>query len=92
MFFLQAQRDYDRLKGRVDELASIINAAEDEVFADFCESIGVSNIREYEEYQLKVASAESDAKLQFEKQIARLTHQYACSPLKCVFGCLIEGK
>ncbi|KZT66248.1 cohesin complex subunit psm1 [Daedalea quercina L-15889] len=71
----KAQRDYDQLKERIDELASVVNTAEDEVFADFCDSIGVSNIREYEERQLKVATAESEARLQFEKQIARLTHQ-----------------
>ncbi|KAH9836074.1 cohesin complex subunit psm1 [Rhodofomes roseus] len=71
----KAQRDYDSLKEKIDELASVVNAAEDGVFATFCRSIGVSNIREYEERQLKVATAESEARLQFEKQIARLTHQ-----------------
>lgn len=54
----------------------MINEAEDGIFADFCETIGVENIREYEERQLKVATAESEARLQYEKQIARLTHQY----------------
>lgn len=77
---MQAQKDYDKLKEKIDELASVINEAEDGVFADFCESIGVENIREYEERQLKVATAESEARLQYEKQIARLSHQ-------CVFHC-----
>ncbi|PCH34989.1 cohesin complex subunit psm1 [Wolfiporia cocos MD-104 SS10] len=71
----KAQNSYNALKGKIDELASIINAAEDEVFETFCESIRVANIREYEERQLKVAHAESEARLQFETQIARLTHQ-----------------
>ncbi|KAH9924069.1 condensin complex subunit SMC1 [Fomitopsis serialis] len=71
----KAQRDYDKLKEKKSTLASVVNAAEDDVFAAFCQSIGVSNIREYEERQLKVATAESEARLQFEKQIARLTHQ-----------------
>ncbi|KAI0808015.1 condensin complex subunit SMC1 [Fomes fomentarius] len=69
-----AQATYDSVKEKVDELASIINAAEDEIFADFCKSIGVENIREYEERQLKLAQAESEARLQFDTQIARLTH------------------
>ncbi|KAI0726494.1 cohesin complex subunit psm1 [Fomitopsis betulina] len=71
----KAQKDYDKLKEKIDELASVINEAEDEIFADFCQSIGVENIREYEERQLKVATAESEARLQYEKQIARLSHQ-----------------
>ncbi|KAI0962689.1 hypothetical protein AcV7_001479 [Taiwanofungus camphoratus] len=72
----KAQNSYNSLKEKVDELASVVNAAEDEVFAAFCQTIGVSNIREYEERQLKLARAESEARLQFDTQIARLTHQY----------------
>ncbi|KAH9930814.1 cohesin complex subunit psm1 [Amylocystis lapponica] len=71
----RAQTAYNRLKEQVDAIAAVINEAEDGVFADFCERIGVENIREYEERQLKVAQAESEARLQFDTQIARLTHQ-----------------
>lgn len=46
------------------------------MFAAFCGEIGVSNIREYEERQLKVAQEESEARLRFDTQIARLTHQF----------------
>lgn len=74
--FLQAQAAYDTVKKRVDALAEVINAAEDEIFGEFCEEIGVENIREYEERQLKLAQAESEARLQFDTQIARLTHAY----------------
>ncbi|RPD71420.1 condensin complex subunit SMC1 [Lentinus tigrinus ALCF2SS1-7] len=70
----KAQSAYDKVKEKVDALAAIINAAEDDIFADFCEQIGVANIREYEERQLKLAQAESEARLQFDTQIARLTH------------------
>lgn len=72
----KAQATYDNVKGKIDALAAVINAAEDEVFEDFCREIGVANIREYEERQLKLAQAESDARLQFDTQIARLTHAY----------------
>nr|AYN55353.1 cohesin complex subunit I [Sparassis latifolia] len=71
----KAQSAYDTLKEKVDELTTVVNAAEDEVFSDFCRRIGVANIREYEERQLKVARAEGEARLQFQTQIARLTHQ-----------------
>ena len=57
----------------------MINAAEDDVFADFCREIRVENIREFEARQLKLAQAESEARLQFDTQIARLTHAYAVS-------------
>ncbi|KAI0078626.1 cohesin complex subunit psm1 [Panus rudis PR-1116 ss-1] len=70
-----AQTAYNTLKERMDSLSTVIHEAEDEVFADFCERIGVDNIREYEERQLKVAQEESVARLQFDTQIARLTHQ-----------------
>ena len=55
---------------------TIVNAAEDGLFTTFCENIGVSNIREYEERQLKVAQEESQARLRYDTQIARLTNQY----------------
>ncbi|KAI0757514.1 condensin complex subunit SMC1 [Daedaleopsis nitida] len=80
----KAQAAYDTVKERVDALAEVINAAEDEMFGDFCEQIGVENIREYEERQLKLAQAESEARLQFDTQIARLTHasQFAEEQIK----------
>jgi structural maintenance of chromosome 1 len=70
------QTAYDALKVKITELASRINAAEDDVFSGFCRQIGVANIREYEESQLKLAQEESEARLQYDKQIQRLTHQF----------------
>jgi structural maintenance of chromosome 1 len=52
----------------------VIDTAEDGVFISFCSHIGVENVREYEERQLKVAE-ESQAQLRFDQQVARLTHQ-----------------
>lgn len=52
-----------------------MNVAEDGVFAAFCRKIKVINIREYEERQLKLAQEESQARLRFDTQIARLTNQ-----------------
>jgi structural maintenance of chromosome 1 len=72
----QLQAIYDSLKRKIEELVSTVNDAEDKVFAAFCRQIKVSNIREYEERQLKVAQEESEARLRFDTQIARLTHQY----------------
>ena len=57
----------------------MVHEAEDDVFDTFCQRIGVQNIREYEERQMKVAQEESQARLRFDTQIARLTHQYVFS-------------
>lgn len=38
---------------RIQEIKNSMNAIEDEMFAEFCEQIGVSNIRHYEEGGLR---------------------------------------
>ncbi|KAF4618816.1 hypothetical protein D9613_009734 [Agrocybe pediades] len=73
----KAKKMHDDLLQRIDALSQVINEAEDDVFAAFCRKIGVSNIREYEERQLKVAQEESQARLRFDTQIARLSNQAA---------------
>ena len=72
----QVHTTHTGLQGRVEHLSIAVNAAEDGVFAAFCQNIGVSNIREYEERQLKVAQEESQARLRFDTRIARLRNQY----------------
>ncbi|KDQ14832.1 hypothetical protein BOTBODRAFT_187573 [Botryobasidium botryosum FD-172 SS1] len=71
----ETQEALDTLQEQINELAEIVHSAEDNIFGDFCREIGVSNIREYEELQLKVAQEESEARLRYDTQIARLTHQ-----------------
>ena len=58
----------------------MVDAAEDGVYGDFCRQIGVANIRDYEARQLKLAEEETEARLRFETQIARLTHLYVSHP------------
>lgn len=67
------------------QLSIAVNVAEDGVFAAFCQKIDVSNIREYEERQLKVAQEESQARLRFDTQIARLRNQYVLFFLSFLF-------
>ncbi|KAF7984629.1 hypothetical protein HWV62_12853 [Athelia sp. TMB] len=73
----KAQTTYNEFSTQIEELESIVYAAEDGVFAAFCQQIGVSHIREYEERQMKVAQEESEARLRYDTQIARLSHQSA---------------
>lgn len=74
-FVPQIQTAFDNLEGQISALRGTVEGAEDGVFAQFCRKIKVSNIREYEERQLKLAQEESEARLRFDNQIARLTHQ-----------------
>ena len=71
----KAQQAFDSLRSRIAELSATVHDAEDGVFRGFCRQIGVSDIRQYEERQLKVAQEESEARLRFDTQIARLGHQ-----------------
>ncbi|PPQ70346.1 hypothetical protein CVT25_000126 [Psilocybe cyanescens] len=73
----KAKNSHKALQQRIEQLSVAVNAAEDSVFAAFCRKIRVSNIREYEERQLKVAQEESQARLRFDTQIARLSNQAA---------------
>jgi structural maintenance of chromosome 1 len=67
----KALRDAEnKLKG----LAQTVEAADDGVFATFCQRINVDNIREYEDVQLKVAREENEALEEFKTKSARNTH------------------
>ncbi|KAI0297775.1 cohesin complex subunit psm1 [Multifurca ochricompacta] len=70
----KAQNALDKLREQIQRFASVVDIAEDQVFGSFCRQIGVANIRDYEARQLKLAQEESEARLRFETQIARLTH------------------
>lgn len=58
-----------------EKLASVVEAADDKVFADFCRRIKVANIREYEDVQLKAAQEEEEAIEAFNTQKSRVKHQ-----------------
>ncbi|KAI5889216.1 RecF/RecN/SMC protein [Schizophyllum commune H4-8] len=71
----KAENAQAKLERELEQLQAVINSAEDTVFAGFCQQIGVSDIREYEERQLKAAQLESEARLRFDKHITQLTLQ-----------------
>ncbi|XP_070559327.1 structural maintenance of chromosomes protein 1A-like [Ptychodera flava] len=52
-----------------------MNKVEDEVFADFCMAIGVENIRQYEEKELRTQQERAKKRLEFENQKSRLQNQ-----------------
>lgn len=83
--FLQAQKSYDEVASKIASLRSVVDEAEDDIFADFCRRIGATDVREYENRQLKVAQEEQEAKMRFETQLKRLQHQCVLSlPLSLI--------
>merc|ERR1712240_751144 len=52
-----------------------MNTVEDRVFSEFCKKIGVSNIRQYEERELKTQQERAKKRLEFENQINRISTQ-----------------
>lgn len=77
------------MKQSSNEPRQVIEAAEDGIFASFCERIKVSDIREYEEKQLSGAQGSNEQRLKFDTQVAKLGHQYVESiPCTCNFDLL----
>merc|ERR1719245_551932 len=53
----------------IEDIKEKMNTVEDRIFKKFCESIGVSNIRQYEERELKSQQDREKKKMEFENQI-----------------------
>merc|ERR1711992_488608 len=60
---------------QIDSTKEKMNTVEDRIFSDFCKKIGVKNIRQYEERELKSQQEKAKKKLEFENQINRITTQ-----------------
>merc|ERR1719427_202942 len=60
---------------QIDSTKEKMNTVEDRVFSDFCNKIGVKNIRQYEERELKSQQERAKKKLEFDNQINRITTQ-----------------
>ncbi|GAA6027216.1 hypothetical protein JCM8097_002493 [Rhodosporidiobolus ruineniae] len=71
----KTEKELDKLDREAGELREVIEREEDAIFADFCERIGVDDIREYEEKQLRGAQEDNAAMLKFDTHIARLNNQ-----------------
>lgn len=52
-----------------------MNSVEDDVFADFCSQIGMTNIRQYEERELRSQQERAKIRLEFENQKNRIMSQ-----------------
>lgn len=59
----------DERQKDIDEKREALNSVEDEKFAEFCEQLGVDNIRQYEERQSKQSQEVENRRLQFESEL-----------------------
>ncbi|KAF9583357.1 Structural maintenance of chromosomes protein 1 [Lunasporangiospora selenospora] len=60
---------------QVSRIETIVHQIEDEVFGDFCQQIGVANIREYEGSTLKRSQELSEKRSSFETLMSKLRNQ-----------------
>ena len=60
---------------QIESTKEKMNTVEDRIFSRFCEQIGVANIRQYEERELKTQQDRAKKKLDFENQINRIATQ-----------------
>ncbi|KAG1682286.1 Structural maintenance of chromosomes protein 1A [Nymphon striatum] len=60
---------------KIQEVKNNMNNVEDEVFAEFCVSIGVKNIRQYEEKELQAQQERGKKRLEYENQKYRIQTQ-----------------
>lgn len=71
----QLERELEQLDAQAQAQRDVIEREEDTIFADFCARIGVSDIREYEEKQLRSAQEDNAEALKLNTHLARLNHQ-----------------
>ncbi|NXF82735.1 SMC1B protein, partial [Sclerurus mexicanus] len=62
-------------KRKIEEFQAKINEVEDAVFQEFCEEIGIENIRVYEEEHVRQQEEVAKRRLEFENQKTRLNVQ-----------------
>lgn len=59
----------------IQSMRGRMNSVEDDVFADFCRQIGMTNIRQYEERELRSQQERAKIRLDFENQKNRIMSQ-----------------
>lgn len=76
---LQLKDLIDKRSTDIRKLEKRINEIVDRLFKNFSQSVGVANIREYEENQLKAAQNMAEERLSLSNQLAKLKYQYVFS-------------
>lgn len=58
---------------QIEEIKLQMNSVEDVVFSKFCQEIGIRNIRQYEDRELRAQEERKQKRLEFQKQINRIS-------------------
>ena len=78
---MQSNSAVDRRSIQINRWEKDINEIVDHIYKEFIKSVGVANIREYEENQLKAAQDMAEERLSLSSQLSKLKYQYAFFPL-----------
>ncbi|KAK9476761.1 RecF/RecN/SMC protein [Lipomyces japonicus] len=70
-----AKANVSRAQTQIHKLRDSVEAVEDEVFEEFCQQIGVENIRQYEEFQGVYMQQVAQKRLEFITQRLRIQNQ-----------------
>ncbi|CAH2064119.1 unnamed protein product [Thlaspi arvense] len=71
----KSKDEVDKRNKEIRKLEKRINEIVDRIYKDFSQSVGVANIREYEENQLKDAQDVAEERLSLSDQLAKLKYQ-----------------
>ncbi|RZF46730.1 hypothetical protein LSTR_LSTR002593 [Laodelphax striatellus] len=67
---------------QIQEMKEKMNRVEDDIFEDFCRQIGMNNIRQYEERELRSQQERAKKRLEFENQRNRIMNQLEFEKMK----------
>ncbi|CAN8279311.1 unnamed protein product [Cochlearia groenlandica] len=71
----KSKNEVDKRNAEIRKLEKRINEIVDRIYKDFSQSVGVTNIREYEENQLKDAQYVAEERLNLSNQLSKLKYQ-----------------
>lgn len=84
LLHLQLKDSIDKRSSDIRKLEKRINEIVDRIYKDFSQAVGVKNIREYEENQLKEAQSMAEERFNVSDQLAKLKYQYVFFSLCCL--------
>ncbi|XP_039290651.1 LOW QUALITY PROTEIN: structural maintenance of chromosomes protein 1A [Nilaparvata lugens] len=67
---------------QIEDMKERLNNVEDDIFKDFCDQIGMANIRQYEERELRSQQERAKKRLEFENQRNRIINQLEFEKMK----------
>jgi len=72
---MQLNDAVNKSNAEIRKLERRINEITDRIYRDFSKSVGVANIREYEENRLKAAQNIAEERLNLSSQLSKLKYQ-----------------